>query len=510
MDIHLNKQQLSLQKTLCDQSFEQAFELDYLLADYLPDIFKILKCEVTPAVSSFEVGTGRLTADIAIDIRVLYLAEQTHEICAISQKQSLQKQLDLPNVTPDCLPCISVSPDSVRCRAVNPRRLDLRGTVMLKVVLQRAQSAPYLSKSEGGALQQKLAECECVCGRHYVTQEFSITEISPLPYGKPPIDSILLYSCTPVLSQVSRSGDKAVCKGNVNVHLLYQAKAEENAPKSLETADFSVPADTILTLSDLSGELTLDAILEVLSAEFSLEEGGGINGQYALKASVMATQSEPISYVEDLYSTVCPIEMETASYPVLCLQETINQSCVCKNVIALPENIERIIDLVSSIQGASFQKEEGKPPMLAANLRLSMFAADDAQMPFCMEKTIPCELPLDLTAMPGDPVFSPQLQVLSTAFRMTEDGKLEVRSEISISGNFYRNRLIKMITGIIADEKNPYEKGGTALHLYYAKAGEQLWEIAKRFGTDFNAAIVENDLNETVLFEDRMLLIPVI
>ena len=116
MDIHSNIKQLSLQKNLPEQITEQSFELDYLLADYLPDIFKILKCEVTPTITSVLVGEGKVTCDLSMELRVLYLAEQTHEVCVICQKQEQQKTVDISNLMPDSSVLVSVRPDQCRCR----------------------------------------------------------------------------------------------------------------------------------------------------------------------------------------------------------------------------------------------------------------------------------------------------------------------------------------------------------------------------------------------------------
>ena len=57
-----------------DGQTEQGVELDYVLPDYYPEIFKILKCTLTPRIISYSAsGDSKLTLDGVVYIKVLYL-----------------------------------------------------------------------------------------------------------------------------------------------------------------------------------------------------------------------------------------------------------------------------------------------------------------------------------------------------------------------------------------------------------------------------------------------------
>ena len=61
----LNKQTGSvfMTETLFDGQAEQGVELDHVLPDYYPEIFKILKCCITPRVTSAAASGGKLMLD---------------------------------------------------------------------------------------------------------------------------------------------------------------------------------------------------------------------------------------------------------------------------------------------------------------------------------------------------------------------------------------------------------------------------------------------------------------
>ena len=64
-------------ETLFDGQAEQGVELDHVLPDYYPEIFKIIKCITTPRIVSCSVNGDKLNYDISVSVRVLYCAEES-------------------------------------------------------------------------------------------------------------------------------------------------------------------------------------------------------------------------------------------------------------------------------------------------------------------------------------------------------------------------------------------------------------------------------------------------
>ena len=73
MEYSLLKESCSVYRTLCDSVSEQPVDIDISLPDYCPDIERILKCRLCPAVSSTAVVGERLDVDGASVVSVWYL-----------------------------------------------------------------------------------------------------------------------------------------------------------------------------------------------------------------------------------------------------------------------------------------------------------------------------------------------------------------------------------------------------------------------------------------------------
>ena len=70
---------------------------------------------------------------------------------------------------------------------------------------------------------------------------------------------------------------------------------------------------------------------------------------------------------------------------------------------------------------------------------------------------------------------------------------------------------VSFITGIKVDEtREKKREDQSAMTIYYADAGENVWSIAKRYNTSISAVMEENGLEDEVLPEKRILLIPMV
>ena len=83
-----------------------------------------------------------------------------------------------------------------------------------------------------------------------------------------------------------------------------------------------------------------------------------------------------------------------------------------------------------------------------------------------------------------------------------------MRCELNISGGAVESESLRVVSGVDVFEDSPIPPADCALTLYYASAGENLWQIAKSHNTGLSLLMAENALDGLILDSDRMLLIP--
>ena len=60
MDLKINREMLPVTEVILDEMQEQSVELDYVLPDYDPDIFRMIGCEIQPTIVTSTTGTDRI------------------------------------------------------------------------------------------------------------------------------------------------------------------------------------------------------------------------------------------------------------------------------------------------------------------------------------------------------------------------------------------------------------------------------------------------------------------
>ena len=290
----------------CTVKAELPLETEILISDYLPPVFKLVKCFAKPVVLQKQLAPGRLTLEGYLRCTVYYQGEEGAGLCQTEQKLPFTKALELPSFAATAwTACVEGQTEYLNCRAVNPRRIEVRGAYGLVVSVHAQLSTEVITALSEGGIEQKPVTLAGV--RRAATLEKLVTIEGALTFPKPPA-AILDITGTAEVRELKRMQGKAVAKGVL--HVLCGWRAEGDAALRSQTAD--LPFNQILDADGLSEDCRCLCVLEPVG--FALAEGEQeASGQ--LTASVMmhlhAWRPCQLQYVADAFST----QFETAVTP---------------------------------------------------------------------------------------------------------------------------------------------------------------------------------------------------
>ena len=149
MELKVTKEKISSAEVVFTDLNDQSVELDYILPDYYPEIFKVLKCIAVPHITSFDVTGDKLSYEMSVSIRILYCAEDNDAVQIIEQKLNYFKKIDLGRMCVN--PSVSIIPQIsfMNCRAVNQRRIDVRGAVSTLISVTDKVTIEIISDADG-------------------------------------------------------------------------------------------------------------------------------------------------------------------------------------------------------------------------------------------------------------------------------------------------------------------------------------------------------------------------
>ena len=316
MKLLLDKEPVFLTETVYDGQTEQGVEFDYVLPDYYPDIFKILKCTLTPGVVSYSVSGTQLFIDGVVYIKVLYLSEQSDDINCIEQRFTYSKTVEL--VKPAEKPMVSIfqKTDYCNCRAVSGRRIDIRGAVSCKVKVTGCTEGEILSGAEGLGAEVRRDRVSYCGSRLYASRQYVAREDIETGSGGG-IASILTVSCSAAVTDTKIIADKVVIKGEARVRALYLTRTDGGM--STEVMEADVPLSQIVDVDGITDAHSCCARFDVMDCDLEIKQGDDgenrlLGCEITVDCKVNAYKEAEIMPLSDIYST--DYECNFTSVPV--------------------------------------------------------------------------------------------------------------------------------------------------------------------------------------------------
>ena len=516
MDFKTNMETIPISEQIYSGVQEQGVELDYILPDYYPDIFRLVRCELSPVITGYSVIGDKLSYELRCNIRILYCSESGSVLQSVEQRQSFSKNVDLGKVCDS--PEITLIPktDHVNFRAVNKRRLDMRGAVSVRICVKGETSQEALSDSFGMNIQLRKIPVQFAAKKLNGEKTMQISEDIELSASQPDAVNVVNIRCSADECEKKLISGKLLAKGNVDVSILYSC--ENGGDGSIEPMDFTLSYSQIIDIDGLDDSFECTVIPEVISCEVTPSaDSDGKNRvmrcEIEMRLFCRAVKTASVMLVNDAFSTIYPCEITTAEInaeqkPVT-IRESFRHTAVLASGDSVPDTIYSMWVIPRNIN--THIDEDNRTLVVSGMLTYSMAAKDNSgtiiipdkdeafEQSFCLDRDLEnCSVTADISAN-------------DVSYNITGDGELSVKSEIAANITVSSADNIRVITGISIDDSTRKQRDGDyAIKLYFGVENEDVWDIAKRYSTDVNAVMEENEIAGEKLEKGGMLLIPIV
>lgn len=515
MELQLNKEPVFLNEVIFDGQTEQGVEFDYVLPDYYPDIFKILRCSLTPGISSYSISGTQLFIDGAVLIKILYLSDDNVNIHCVEQKYTYSKTLELTKPADKATVYISTKTDYSNCRAVSGRRFDVRGAVSCKVKACCARTFEIVSGAEN--LETK-SENLNYCGNKLIGGgQFVIREDIETGSGKGGILGIIHCDAAAEINDIKVIAGKAVIKGEAKVKALYLVKIDEET-QDTEVMEAAVPISRIIDMDGLDDSYTCSVDIRVMDCGLEIKPGDSNDNRMlgcdlTIDCKITANREANVSVLTDLFSTEYETEYTKTNIKVEYSPQQIQKQLSHKTVLECKEgNLEEIFDCRCDISGISCRfNQEGTMTVSGQLVAQGIGRLSGTGTPVYIEKSEPIELSCEIGVIDENSAIEPNIQIADVSYNINGDFSAELRITISLNGCIYKLKTVSVIEDVLLDTEKPKVKSSEyALKMYFAGANEEIFAVAKRYNTKPEAIMEENELEEDVLSAPCLLLIPII
>ena len=488
----------------CTVKAELPLETEILISDYLPPVFKLVKCFAKPVVLQKQLQPGKLTLEGYLRCIVYYQGENDAGLCQTEQKLPFTKVLELPEFSFTAWSAqVEGQTEYLNCRSVNPRRIEVRGAFgLVASVFTQVKTEVITALSDGG-IEQKLTTLEGV--RRAAVLDKLVTVEGELSFPSTP-EAILDIAGNAVIHDLKVLNAKAVAKGELTVLCAWRAEGEA----ALQSQSMKLPFNQVLDVEGLSEDCRCLCVAEPIG--FTVTEGeGDAPGQ--LSATVMlrlrAWRPYQLQCVADAFSTRFETELNAQSVQTETLVCALNETAKLTGSGPLPDAGAKILACFASIGPSQLVVQE-KGWALTARVVVTAFGENSLAELESYEKALELALPLPAN-VPPDAVLYQECWLSTEDLQCScAGGTLEVSATVRVEGAILGRSKAVCVGSIALGEPLAPADPEISLRIYYAQAGEELFAIAKHYHVSPGQMLAANDLAEgtTAIEQARRLLVP--
>lgn len=504
MDYKLQENQVFTAEVTADNVTQQSVDMDFTLPDYCADIEKILKCILNVRIFTKSLSAGVLRVDGESKVTLLYTDKGLKALRCFEQCSPFSVSLNVPEDTGDSIADVVAKPEYINCRALTPRRLSVHGAFSLRSRLTERKLMPVTCGCDSEDSQIKKEETD-ICEPCIFSQDrFSVSEAATFNM-KTRIETIADTHLSATLTDYSLSADRLTLKGELTLRMLYITDASTG---EVDRYVCTFPFSETLRVNNEECDI-FHINLNIMSYDVTLRsealsDNPAVCLEAALTADTFGYRKKSGEYVCDAYSVSSGTELKCEQLNLITDALSYSGEISHKQSVMLGDrNIVKIAHILWSTP--ELRAEFSDDVSVSGKVDVCILAVDEEGELLCIDRQvdvsgsiIPENHFTDCGAMSTD--------LSNLSYRIGENNDIELSLKIRINALLLKKSSVSQVREIIQlEEEDTFAR--KPLTLYYASAGENVWEISKRYRASYSSVILENNLEEGALSADTMLMI---
>lgn len=477
MELKVFKDSLAAYGGRWETRLELPVETEILIPDYLPAVFKIVKCLIEPVVLQNQIADGRWQGEGYLRCTVYYQSDEAGcRLYRTEQKFSFEKTAELPEGRYLAGPAaLWGEVEYCNCRSVSEHRIDIRGAYALNVSALAEQETELLTALADCGIEQRTCPLAGCLPAGSLEKTVTVETAIGLPGAG---EAILDIGGLFVPEGAAVQTGQVSCQGTLRLQVCYRPAGSEeltargkelpvrqsvDLPGAAEGDDAAVWGE-VLACTLAAGEETDDPVLTV-----------------TWKLHIELWRAVSYMAVADAYSTICRTETQRAAVRLLQPLGPVQETVKLELEDDLPDPEAEVRGCFVTLGAALAAPGEGENTVrLAGKGAAHVLCADARGEMTCYDKSFTWQTAGSWPGRPED--FLAHLQAAVARVSSGKNGaRLRVEAEIAVTGTLLQAAAFEVVSAVELGEEYPDRNDGPALTLYYAAEGERLFDIAKRY-----------------------------
>ena len=487
-------------KTLIfSETKEHAVQSELLLPDYYPEVEKVLHCSVQLSEESVSMQADKISVAGKASFTVLFSSAE-NRIYSFSGTEKYTKLISCVETQAGDVCIVRQTPAQVNVRATAPRRIELGAVAAVKAELWRFQETEVLTSAEAPRLETLVGDADYFCTHAFGDVTLETTQSVRLPAAREEITAVLHKSASFDCSQISAIGNKLLLRGTMQLNLSV-ITADGNVHAGLS---FQIP---VTETKDLFGAEENDVCFYcagVSNVEVNLKaalgEKDAVEVSVFTRCTVLTGKPEKRAFLRDAYSLRSPAQSTAASVGIMNAVLPLEAPFAFSAQAECYDDAEKVCDaFISELRySVSLQDDQLTVSGSAAvnaliKNRVGGYGFVSRTGAFSFDKQI----------SPGSGVCcAVRVNNLSAAFG--GNGLIQFNGDFCVQGFETQSGTETVLTSLELSE-TPARGAHEKIVVYYAAAGERVWDIAKENNSSVSLIGELNDLKADQLEQNTVL-----
>ena len=480
MDLRLKKESLELMHCVLERTTEDAFTADAVVPDTLPDVTDICVSDGDFCLWRLDLSAGCAEAEGEWKGSVCYRSENDDGLYSFPLSVGVRLRMHDDAIKPEMRPFAVFRVTDAQAQIMNSRKIRMNVRVLLSMqgftpsVLELTSD---VENAEAGVFVKR-DSCRCSMITQVEEQVFTVGGESTMRQ-QPRTGKLLSARSELIWDPPQISASRAVLRGVVRSHILYLGDQENTYIAEMVQMPFS----QLLDLDGLTDTDVLRSRLQLTSAELSIRGEKTVSAEFHVVAQTCCIREADRMLLSDAYSVTASLELEQETVP---LQQ-----------IFTPEPVRVTAQ-------ATIPDQPGPGNVLDTAAQLKSLSTDGTMV----RGEIVCRALIErdgaVSPASGSILFSSELQPnqrLDTARIASVDAslngtELNLRAAVVLALQEIRPEQKQVIVSISQTEETSSRETTSSVILLPKTGQEDLWDIAKRYGSSTAAIQAANQIQD--------------
>ena len=489
MDINITKEDLNVNKIICEKKEIINVQGDMIVPDSKPDILNTINVSGNICIYKKEIMDGKLRLDGSILTYIMYLADgESDNIRGLNTSLDFSETINIPELTSDMNADTCPNIKNIECKILNGRKIEIKVTIEVNIKISMKQEISIVTNIENENVQilNKNIKLNSLLGegetKAYVKENISIPATDNLA-------EILKAQICLVDKDTKISYNKILAKSEIEICLTYLTDEGR-----ICTNRARVPLVGFIDMPNISEEHICDisyCVKNIIIKPNTVEEHS-VYVEIEVEISCMVYEEKEINLIEDMYCPGEKMEFQENIFNGITNKQSRKCNCNIREKINIPDIHEgEIIDIEANPSINKENKLRDKI-IIEGEIELNIIYRENTGIGINTKKiSMPFEQTIDGIDDVEKCKTNTEVEVSSQEF-INQGETMSSDINLNLITNSYKNVEIPVISDVTVEEIENLED--YSVIIYVVKSGDTIWKIAKRFGSTVDDIVRVNGI----------------